>query len=69
MYISLQYTVIPRLTKIIHSGITFVSWSSFYVIRRLTSCCLKCKQPSRVGGSPLCDMVSSYLSHTYRWKR
>jgi hypothetical protein len=40
-------TVIPRLTKIIHSGITFVNRN---VISR--SRCLECKQPSRVGGSP-----------------
>jgi hypothetical protein len=39
-----------------------------YVIRRLTSRCLERKQPSRVGGSPLCDVVSPFLCHTYRWK-
>jgi hypothetical protein len=38
-----------------------------YVIRRLTSRCLERKQPSRVGGSPLRDVVSSFLclSHTH----
>jgi hypothetical protein len=36
-----------------------------YVIRRLTSRCLEHKQPSRVGGSPLCDVVSSFLCHTH----
>ena len=34
-----------------------------YFIRRLTSRCLERKQPSRVGGSPLCDVVSSFLCH------
>jgi len=42
-------TVIPRLTNIIRSG---------------TSRCLERKQPSRVGVSPLCDMVSSFICHT-----
>ena len=46
-------TVIPRLAKIIRSGITFVS-------RNVISL-----QPSRVGGSPLCDVVSSFLCHTH----
>ena len=36
-----------------------------YIIRRLTSRCLERKQPSRVGGSPLCDVVSSFLCHTH----
>jgi hypothetical protein len=36
-----------------------------YVIRHLTSCCLERKQPNRIGGSPLCDVVSSFLCHTY----
>jgi len=36
-----------------------------YVMRRLTFCCLERKQPSRVGGSPLCDVVSSFLCHTH----
>ena len=42
-----------------------------YVIMRLTSRCLERKQPNRVGVSPLCDVVSSFLchSHTYRRKR
>jgi len=54
-------TVIPRLTKIIRSGITLLVE---------TSRCLERKQPSRVGVSPLCDVVSSFLlSHTYRRKR
>ena len=61
----LRYTVIPRLTKIIRSGITFVRRNlrqpKRHVIRRLTSRCLESKQPSRVGGSPLCDVVSSFL--------
>jgi hypothetical protein len=35
------------------------------VVRRLTSRCLECKQPSRVGGSPLRDVVSSFLCHTH----
>jgi len=35
------------------------------VNRRLTSRCLERKQPSRVGGSPLCDVVSSFLCHTH----
>jgi len=35
-----------------------------YVIRRLTSRCLERKQPSGVGVSPLCDVVSSFLCHT-----
>ena len=59
----LPVTVIPRLTKIIRSGITFVSRN--VVIRRLTSRCLERKQPSLVGGSPLCDVVSSFLCHTH----
>ena len=60
-------TVIPRLMKIIRSGITFVSRNviSRYVIRRLTSRYLECKQPSWVGGFPLCDVVSSFLCHTH----
>jgi hypothetical protein len=62
--------MIPRLTKIIRFGITFVSRNVMksevaYVIRRLTSRCLERKQPSRVGGSPLCDVVSSFLCHTH----
>jgi hypothetical protein len=36
-----------------------------YVIRRLISRCLDRKQPSRVGRSPLCDVVSSFLCHTH----
>ena len=43
------YTVIPRLTKIIRSGITFVS-------RNVIS-----HQPR----SPLCDVISSFLCHTH----
>jgi hypothetical protein len=35
------------------------------LIRRFTSRCLERKQPSRVGGSPLCDAVSSFLCHTH----
>ena len=54
------YTVIPRLTKIIRSGITFVSRNVI-----LTSRCLERKQPSRVGGSPLCDVISSFLCHKH----
>jgi len=49
----LPITVIPRLTKIIRSGITFVSRN---VIPH---------QPSRVGGSPLCDVISTFLCHTH----
>jgi len=49
-------TVIPRLTKIIRSGITLLVE---------TSRCLERKQPSRVGVSPLCDVVSSFLCHTH----
>ena len=49
----LENTVIPRLTKIIRSGITFIS-------RNVIS-----HQPSRVGMSPLCDVVSSFLCHTH----
>jgi len=62
-----QNTVIPRLTKIILSPITFVSRNviSRYVIRRLTSRYLERKQPSGVAGSPLCDVVSSFLCHTH----
>ena len=30
-----------------------------------TSRCLERKQPSRVGVSPLCDVVSSFLCHTH----
>ena len=30
-----------------------------------TSRCLECKQPSWVGVSPLCDVVSSFLCHTH----
>ena len=48
---------------IIRSGITFVSRN--VIIRRLTSRCLDRKQPSRVRGSPLCDVVSSFLCHTH----
>ena len=51
-------TVIPRLTKIIRSGITFVS-------RNLRSRNVISHQSSRVGGSPLCDVVSSFLCHTH----
>jgi hypothetical protein len=63
-------TVIPRLMKIIRSGITFVSRNvikseAAYVIRRLISRCLERKQSSWVGGSPLCDVVSSILCHTH----
>jgi hypothetical protein len=63
-------TVMPRLTKIIRSGITFVSRNvikseAAYIIRRLTSRCLDRKQSSRVGGSPLCDVVNSFLCHTH----
>ena len=36
-----------------------------YVIRRLTSRCLERKQPSRVGVSPVSDVVSSFLCHTH----
>ena len=36
-----------------------------YVIRRLTSRSLERKQPSRVGVSPLCDVVSLFLCHTH----
>ena len=36
-----------------------------YVIRRLTSRCLERKQPIRIGVSPLCDVVSSFLCHTH----
>ena len=36
-----------------------------YVIRRLTSRCLERKQPSRVGGSSLYDVVSSFLRHAH----
>jgi hypothetical protein len=64
-----MYTVIPRLTEVIRSGITFVSRNLCYpkcdVIRRLTSRCLERKQPSRVGGSPLCDVISSFLCRTH----
>jgi hypothetical protein len=35
-----------------------------YVLRRLTSCYLERKQSRRVRGSPLCDVVSSFLCHT-----
>ena len=35
-----------------------------YIIRRLTSRCLE-RKPSRVGVSPLCDVVSSFLCHTH----
>ena len=52
-------TVIPRLTKIIRSGINSLAET------RLTSRCLERKQPSRVGGSSLCDVVSSFLCHTH----
>jgi len=31
----------------------------------LTSRCLERKQPSWVGVSPLCDVVSSFLCHTH----
>ena len=53
-------TVTPRLTKIIRSAITFVSRN---LRRNVISCrfLYKRKQPSRVGGSPLCDVVSSFL--------
>jgi hypothetical protein len=54
------YTVIPWLTNLIRSRVTFVSRN---VISR--SRCLERKQPSRVGGSPLCDVVSSFLGHTH----
>ena len=54
------YTVIPRLTKIIRTGIIFVSRN--VISRRFLQ---KRKQPSRVGGSPLCDVVSSFLCHTH----
>jgi hypothetical protein len=53
-------TVIPRLTKTIRPEITFVSRN---VISR--SRCLERKEPSRIGGSPLCDVVSSFLCHTH----
>jgi hypothetical protein len=63
-------TVIPRLTKIICFRITFISRNvikseAACVIRHLTSRCLECKQPSWGGGSPLCNVVSSFLCHTH----
>jgi len=58
-----KYTVIHRLTKIMRSGTTFVSRN--VIIRRLTSHCLERKQPSRICGSLLCDVVSSFLCHTH----
>ena len=61
------YTVIPRLTKIIRSGITFVSRSSLcYQVSHIS---VSNVNNRRVGGSPLSDVVSSFLSHTYRRKR
>ena len=55
-------TVIPRLTKIIRSGITFVSrnlrWPKLLAVSNVN-------KPSRVGVSPLCDVVSSFLCHTH----
>ena len=47
-------------TVIIRSGITSVSRN--VISRRFLQ---KRKQPSRVGGSPLCDVVSSFLCHTH----
>jgi hypothetical protein len=52
--------VIPRLTKTIRSATILVSRN---VISR--SRCLERKQPSRVGGSPPYDVVSSFLCHTH----
>jgi len=42
-----------------------IKFEAAYVIRSLTSRCLERKQPSRVGGCPLCDVVSSFLCHTH----
>ena len=42
-----------------------IRWPKRDVIRRLTSRCLERKQPSQVGGSPLCDVVSSFLCLTH----
>jgi len=59
----LRDTVIPRLTKIIRSGITFVSRN--VSISLFTELLWEHKQASRVGGSPLCDVVSPFLCHTH----
>ena len=56
LFISLTF----RYTSVIKS-------EAAYVIRLLTSRCLERKQPSRVGGSPLCDVVSSFLCHTHTY--
>ena len=55
----IQTLVFNQNAKSVH-----LSFSAF-VIRRHTSRCLECKQPSRVGVSPLCDVVSSFLCHTH----
>ena len=59
-----------KLFPVVQPSLTFrytsVSKSeAAYVIRRLTSRCLERKQPSRVGESPLRDLVSSFLCHTH----
>ena len=54
LFISLTF----RYTSVIKS-------EAAYVIKRLASRCLERKQPSWVGGSPLCDVVSSFLCHTH----
>jgi hypothetical protein len=58
-------TVIPRLTKIIVPESH--SLAEIFVSRNMISrsFCLERKQHSRVGGSPLCDAVSSFLCHTH----
>jgi len=45
---------------------SIIKSEAVYVIRRLTSCGLERKQLSRVGVSPLCDVISSFLCHTHR---
>ena len=58
---SLRYTVIPRLTKIIRSGITFFS-RNFSLSRKWTTQSGWCVSPMWCG-----QLIS--LSHTYRRKR
>ena len=53
----------PLSPSDIHTSV--IKSEAAYVIRRLTSRCLERKQPSLVGVSPLCDVVSSFFCHTH----
>jgi hypothetical protein len=63
-----NWTFFQNVFKVIQTLVSTKAQSLFisaYVIRHLTSRCLERKERSRVGGSPLCDVVSSFLCHTH----